>query len=130
MTMNINDISDDKEIKLPFCLIYEPTFLMAIALEKSIDINSLARIREGFVENYFNMEHHKTHPNVLFDFQKRIIDEGHFDAYSHWILMKGDPGGFNTWFESNEGNWDAFIEWFQVNDLRLSEANKFYSAQY
>ncbi|MDA7803072.1 hypothetical protein N8987_00665 [Crocinitomix sp.] len=128
--MNINDISDDKEIKLPFCLIYEPTFLMAIALEKSIDINSLARIREGFVENYFNMEHHKTHPNVLFDFQKRIIDEGHFDAYSHWILMKGDPGGFNTWFESNEGNWDAFIEWFQVNDLRLSEANKFYSAQY
>lgn len=130
MTMNITEISEDKEMKLPFCMIYEPTLLMSVAFAKSIDINSLDNIRTGFVENYYKMGHHKTHPNTLFDYQKQIMDKGHFEAYNHWILMKGDEDAFSTWNDGNKEKWDSFVAWFSENPIDISDTNKFYSGQY
>src|SRR5690606_12333945 len=64
--VNIKEITNTKDMKLPFCMIYEPTLLMSVAFTKAIDINSLDQIRKDFVENYYKMGHDKTHPNVLF----------------------------------------------------------------
>lgn len=130
MTMNISDITEGKEMKLPFCMIYEPTLLMSAAFAKSIDINSLDIIRTDFVENYYKMEHNKTYPNALFDYQKQLLDAGHFEAYNHWILMKGDEDAFTAWKNSNEDKWDGFVTWYTENSIDISDTNKFYSRQY
>jgi len=130
MTMNVNAISDSKNIKLPFCLIFEPTLLMSVALEKNIDINSLDRIRSTFIDNYFNNERDKTYPNVLFSYQKKVKDAGHIEAYNHWILMKGDEDGFNKWQTANKNKWDSFVKWFNDNGLKVDNTNRFYSGQY
>lgn len=130
MTMNVNAISDPKNIKLPFCMVFEPTLLMSIAFEKSIDINSLDKIRSTFIDNYFNNEQDKKYPNVLFSYQKKVKDAGHIEAYNHWILMKGDEDNFDKWQTANKDKWDGFVKWFGDNGLTINETNKFYSGQY
>lgn len=130
MNMNVNATSDPKNIKLPFCMIFEPTLLMSIAFEKNIDINSLDKIRTKFIDNYFNNERDKTYPNVLFSYQKSVKDAGHIEAYNHWILMKGDEDGFDKWQTENTDKWDNFVKWFIENGLKINDTNKFSSGQY
>jgi len=123
--------SKSNEFKLPFGIgAYEPTLMMAMLTEKSIDLNSLNTIRTNFVEKYFEGENDKKYPNVLFQFQKKVKEAGHFEAYNYWILMKGEEDGFTAWYDENTEKWDAFVTWFTANGLQLDENNKFFSGQY
>ena len=79
---------------------------------------------------YYEKEHNKSYPNILFEYQKQVEKAGHLEAYNHWILMKGDEDGFSTWVSENEDKWDKFVEWFTKNSLKLSNKNKFYRNQY
>jgi len=130
MFMDINSFSNSKETKLPFCMVYEPTLLMSIVSEKEINITSLDRIRTTFIENYFKMGHNKTHPNVLFEYNKKILESGHLETYNHWILMKGDEDAFGIWYEANENKWNAFVEWFTENPILIDQDNFFHKDQY
>lgn len=128
---NITDLQDPKNIKLPFGIgVYEPTLMMSLINEKSIDINSLDNIRTNFVETYFKNGYDKKYPNILFEYQNKIIKAGHFEAYNHWILMKGDEEAFRKWYSSNKEKWDNFVKWFKDNLLELDRSNKFFSKQY
>jgi len=129
VVMSAENLVGDK-IKLPFCMLFGQAFIMAIIDVKEIDIHSLDKIRKSFVENYFSMGHNKTYPNVLYDYQDKILKAGHLEAYNHWILLKGDESGFTTWQDANTEKWDAFVKWFTDNKLILDNSNKFYSAQY
>ncbi len=118
-------------MSLPFGIaVYEPTLMMEILPEKNIDINSLDRIRTGFVENYFNNGRDKKYPNVLFDYQNKILKAGHLEAYNHWILMKGDENAFIQWQEANVEKWEKFVSWFNPNRLNVDDKNKFLRTQY
>ena len=130
IVMNADDIIDKDKIKFPFCMVFGQALIMSVIDVKTIDINSLDKIRKGFVENYFKMSHHKTHPNLLFDYQDKLLKAGHLEAYNHWILMKGDEDGFNNWQSANKEKWDSFVKWFTDNRLRVDRENKFYSGQY
>ena len=119
-----------KTVKLPFCMIYEPTLLMSLDFEKEITMHVLDKIRTAFVQNYFKMGHDKTYPNILFDYQDRIQNAGHLEAYNHWILMKGDEDEFNIWELANKEKWTRFIQWFSDNGLQVNASNKFFRGQY
>ena len=130
-SININDLKDPGKIKLPFGVgVYEPTLMMSMLNEKSIDINSLDRIRKNFIENYFKNGYDKKYPNVLFDYQNKVLQAGHLEAYNHWILMKGDEDTFGIWHSSNTEKWDNFVKWFTDNGLEIDNSNRFYSGQY
>ena len=128
--INAKDIINKDNIKLPFCSIFGEDFIMSIIGVQTIDINSLDIIRNNFIEYYFKNKHNKNFPNILFNYQKKIKDAGHFEAYNHWILMKGDEDAFENWYDSNKEKWDDFIKWFSDNGLKLDNSNKFYSKQY
>ena len=130
MTMNVDKLSDPKNITIPFCMIYEPTLLIAVAFEKKIDINSLNQIRKGFVESYFQKDFNKTYPNILFDYQNELLRSGNIEAYNYWILKKGDEVTFTTWQYANKDKWDNFIKWFTSNPIQIDDKHKFYSGQY
>jgi tetratricopeptide (TPR) repeat protein len=130
MTINVNKITDSNKITLPFCMVYEPSLILAVAFEKEIDINSLDRIRNGFLDTYFQKGFNKTHPNILFDYQYELQKSGNFEAYNHWILMKGDEKGFNKWLKLNKDKWDNFVTWFSENKIQIDDTHKFYSGQY
>jgi len=123
-------IADAKDVKMPFSMIYETLLGTAVIPYKSIDINSLDKIRGDFLTNYFQQGNSKTYPNVLFDFQKKVTDAGHSEAYNHWILMKGDEETFKKWAEKNEQKLDDFVAWFKNNKLTLDATHKFLRTQY
>jgi len=122
-------ISTSNLNKLPYSLVYEPTMAIAVARETGIDINSLDRIRQRFLKLYTE-KFTKDYPNVLFTYQNQINQSGNMEAYSHWLLMKGDEDAFNTWMAANQTKWDTFTKWFLANPLKLDDNNKFYRAQY
>jgi len=117
--------------KTPFVkAVYEPTLMLALLNEKNIDLNSLSRIRKYFIESYFHNSTYQTYPNALFDFQYRVVKAGHWDAYSRWILFKGDEAAGNVWVNANKQKWDNFVKWYTKNQLLLDSNYKFYRAQY
>jgi tetratricopeptide (TPR) repeat protein len=130
MTIDAKTLENPKDFKIPFCMVYEPTLLIAVAMEKKIDINSLDRIRKDFVESYFKRGHDKSYPNILFDFQKKLLEAGHLEAYNHWILMKGDEDGFGKWKSKNNEKMESFIKWFTENKLQVDDTHRFYRGQY
>lgn len=130
-TMSINDLKDPNKMKLPYGIgVYEPTLMFSMLSVKTIDLSSLHLIRSNFIDNYFENEHTKNYPNVLFSYQKQIKDAGHLEAYNHWILMKGNEDEFVTWKSNNTEKWDNFVKWFTENHLKIDDATKFYSGQF
>lgn len=129
--MSINAFDDPSNVKLPFgMMIYEPIMMMSTLHEKAIDLNSLDRIRTRFIESYYQGENDKKYPNVLFEYQYKMLKAGHLEAYNHWLLLKGDEEGFEKWKAANEDKWDKFVEWISDNPLKLDSTHKFYSRQY
>ena len=117
--------------KIPFAKsVYEPTLMLALLNEKTVDLNSLSRVRKYFVESFFKTGSYQNYPNVLFDFQYRVLKAGHMDAYNRWILFKGDEAAGNRWVNANRQKWDNFVKWFVKNKLLLDSNYKFYRAQY
>lgn len=121
----VNVSGNTKEVKLPFSLVYEPTLLLSIINEKSIDINSLNNIRTNFLLNYKNFGHNKTHQNVLFDYQNKILENGNLEAYNYWLLSQGDSENFDKWRSTNKEKWDKFVDWFMENPIKIDNTNKF-----
>jgi tetratricopeptide (TPR) repeat protein len=130
MVIIVDQLTDMENMKLPFCMVYETTLLVPVAFTSELDLTGLHGIRQGFIEQYYSMGHDKTHPNVLFDYQKRILDEGHMEAYDHWLLMMGDEDAFTKWQSANEDKWGAFVAWYSNEPLQLDENRKFHRTQY
>lgn len=130
MTMSIDELTSPDKIKLPYCMTYETIMSIAMAFEKNVDINSLTRIRANFLDNYYSMGRNIDYPNALFEYQKKIKDAGQLEAYSHWILMKGNEDGFVAWKDAHKEAYDSFVSWFTANQLELSESNFFVRGQY
>ena len=123
--INVNDLGKDKKFKMPFPMVYEPTLLISITGEKSIDLNSLNNIRQSFLKNYKTFGHNKTNPNVLFDYQNKIAESGNFEAYNYWLLSNGDKENFDKWMIINKEKWDKFVNWFTDNKIKIDDSNKF-----
>jgi len=125
---NVIHVSDDitiTSLKMPFGVgVYEPTLLLSLIGIKEVNMHTLSEVRSRFIDNYRQKGYDKRYPNVLFDYQKKVKDAGHIDAYTHWILMQGDKYEFANWQMVNEEKWNKFIEWFSENPIVINEENK------
>jgi tetratricopeptide (TPR) repeat protein len=131
INLSLNDLKNPEELKLPFgSMIYEPVLLLAIAGEKEINPISLERIRKRFAMLYFENNHFKKYPNILFSYHKTLAENDLFEAYSMWITREGDGEIFNSWVESNGEKWDKFADWFNANPFPVSLENYFVRGQY
>ncbi|MFN8309843.1 MAG: tetratricopeptide repeat protein [Chitinophagales bacterium] len=128
---NVMNFDKRHKVKLPFgtgC--YEMLTMLSCLSEKSVNMASLDRVRTRFIDEYQKKNWRADYPNVLFDYQRKIQQAGHLEAYNHWILMKGDEEAFKTWREQNDEKWTAFAKWFNDNMLKLDNQHKFYRGQY
>lgn len=115
-----------EDVQFPLCAIFGKNFIMAVIGEKNIDLNSLSRIREKFIENYFK-EDYKHYPNVLFQYQKEMAETGVFNAYNHYLFQIGAEKEFDHWLETNRDEYDAFVAWYTAaeNSIEVTHENKF-----
>jgi tetratricopeptide (TPR) repeat protein len=131
INLSVNDLKHLEQFKLPFGpMIYETTLMMSINDEKNIDLNSLNRIRDNFIYNYYDRKHNIKYPNALFDYNKKIKESGHLEAYNYWLLSSGDINNFALWKESNNDKWEKFLNWYNDNRIILDADHKFTRDQY
>ena len=116
--------------KTDFGSMYEALFLLSTIGEKRIQLNSLDRIRTKFLTMYFESDRSIKYPNVLFDYQKKVMDAGHLETYNKWIVSKGMSDDFDEWKAINKDKWQAFLIWIVQNPLKLDANHKFWSGQY
>jgi tetratricopeptide (TPR) repeat protein len=111
-------------------LIHHPNFCLAYAFlvqncnhEKyyQLDLANLSSLRENTLELYYLLNLNIIYQEPLFEFQKVVFEQGHFEAYNHWLMMIGNPEEFGLWKESNTEKWSAFVQWFNRFQLQFPE---------
>ena len=78
----------EKDKKLPLCMIFGGNFILGLTNQNEINLNSLSAIRQSFIKFHFE-KFAKDYPNILFDYQKKMMDNKVFDAYNHYIFQMG-----------------------------------------
>ncbi|MDZ4746196.1 MAG: tetratricopeptide repeat protein [bacterium] len=129
-TMTANELSNAPKNKISFETVYKSIHLQCLANESEINLSSVNRMRKSFIERYFGSGFDKSHPNILFDYQKRVLDAGHFEAYNYELLKSGNQEEYETWKAANPRKNQEFAVWTAINPLVLDEQHKFYRLQY
>lgn len=108
--------------------VYEPTLILSLIGKEEINLATLNEIRSHFIDLYMK-EEYEDFPIVLFDFQKKIKDAGHFEAYNYWLLLYGNEEEFDTWLsdEENTEKLRQYTQWYNENleKLVINQENKF-----
>ncbi len=116
--------------RLPFCMVFEGSLITAVLDAKTVNVETLTRMRTSFIRNYYKSGYDTTHPNILFSYHRTMIDAGQFEAYNRWLFMKADEDGFKEWKSANEKKWTDFVAWKVNNPLVISEESSLYVRQY
>jgi len=132
----VNTISIDKnKLQIPFPISFGlmMTSGAATALgakDKELSLSSVNNIRSTFIKLWYDQNKNKQYPNVLFDYNKLLVDQDVFEAYNYWLFMKGNEAEFSKWKDVNKQKWDKFVSWFTENQIKLNDKNKLISSQY
>lgn len=134
-TRNVITINPNSKNVIPFSMMYELTMtvglpLKAFSKDKKGFIEMVSDVRTTFINNWFDKKSNIDYPNVLFDYHKKLIDKGYFEAYNYWLLMKGNEDETEAWIDKNKTKWDEFKKWFADNSMEIKESNKFYKDRY
>ncbi len=128
----------EEKDQLPFQVAYNDAFgkvftkwIEADSTSKEVaGIQELTSLRSKFTKHWFKYERYAPYPNILLDWHQTIIKEGHFEAYTYWLLMNGDIPAFEAWIETHKSEFGAFMTWFKKNPLKLHQHKKFHRLQY
>ncbi len=121
--LNIGSIKKVGDFKIPFSIIYELVLSTATIGVHSVDMPSVCRIRENFVNAWYGDDPawYKSFSPPVFDYQRKVTEAGHFEPYTWWLLMKGDEDAFREWRADNGEKYDAFVEWFGENPITFGQ---------
>lgn len=126
--INADINSKSNEIKLPLCAIFDKNLILGVVLQKQINLNSLSEIRTSFINSYFKNDF-KEYPNVLFQYQKTLLDAGFLEVYNHYLFQMGSKAEFDSWQAANKDQLDKFTAWYTKpeNGLKINKDNIYLS---
>lgn len=133
--LSASDLTGSKKSILPFRMMYGMDFIVGMGIyqisgKPGFNISYLYRCREFFLDRWFKEKRDKEFPNHLLAYQKKIKDNGHFEAYNYWLFMMGDEKEFDEWHQKNENKFKAFAEWYNANPMIIDKLNYFMRTQY
>ena len=124
-------LEDEKNTKLPFQVLFDMNFAAGLGdYFEEMSIENIYKLKKAFINTWFEGKYNEQYENVLFDWQKKIIEAKHFEAYCYWLLNLGNPKEFDNWLRKNEQKFRQFIVWMGKHHLQFDEKNKFYKLQY
>lgn len=119
---------DTKLVYLAFPGIYEgaigiPLFeLYKEKAELTLNIPQLAFIRKGLVDAYFAVTDNIFGNSMyLLEYQKQVIDAGHWDAYNYFLFGYTYPEEFDKWYATNKSKYTDFVSWYNNHTFRLGD---------
>ncbi|MGH1386593.1 tetratricopeptide repeat protein [Kordia sp.] len=126
IVIDAKSLEDGGDLKLPLCAIFGKHFVLGMFGMEKVNSESIAKMRASFIERFFE-EDYKQYSNVLFDYQKKLLDAGLLETYTRYILQMGDSKGFNEWAIANERKLNKFTDWYldKENYMEVTQKNKF-----
>ncbi|WP_158538481.1 tetratricopeptide repeat protein [Chitinophaga skermanii] len=109
---------------------YEPTFAVGTTPFKQINAATLYEIRLHVLNTYYEKGYDKKYNDVLFDYQRKILNAGHFEAYNYWLFSGGGDDELENWVDAHKSKWNEFIEWFKANPLKVDTDHYFSRSKY
>lgn len=91
--------------------------------KRFLDLATLIEVRKDFIRRFYNEE--KDFDNILFKYQKQLIDNGLFEAYNYWLFAYGNSKEASSWINSHKSQWNQFNSWFQNHPLPVDSSNVF-----
>lgn len=128
-----NDDTDPlikKNTLLAFSGVYEGCLTTALTLDNTkykdpadvLTLSGLTQIRRGAVETYYNITDNLFGNSMyLLEFQKAVIDAGHWDAYNAYIFLPAFPDEAGKWFVDHSKESEAFINWCNDSPFKLDK---------
>lgn len=114
----INISADTSVVRIPLPISYEMATLKSMApLHPTvIDLPTLSKIRQGVI-NHFKENLNGYYDVSILDFQRRVLDSGHWEAYNMWLMQEGEPEGFDKWSRQDSATtrFKAFARWYSEN---------------
>lgn len=90
--------------------------------EFTCDIPQLISIRKGLVEIYFSDFHNLYGDSMyLLEFQKQVIDAGHWEAYNYYIFGPHFPEEYGTYISTHRREFEAFAKWYNKSPYSLGD---------
>lgn len=87
-----------------------------------LTLRGLTNLRRVAVETYYNITDNLYGNSMyLLEFQKSVIDTGHWDAYNAYILMPAFPDEAGKWFDDHKQELDAFLQWYTKSQFKLDK---------
>ncbi|WP_295127708.1 tetratricopeptide repeat protein [uncultured Chitinophaga sp.] len=91
-----------------------------------IEPEGLVMLRTRFLLDWYNFYSLK-YPFALFDFQRKLLKEGMFEAYNQWIFGPvSNQSDYKAWTGTHKQEYDAFMQYQRNNPLKL-RASEFYN---
>lgn len=113
---------------IPFEMLYELEILKSSAVDKlksekrdTITISDFIEIRKVAANAYKDWENR--YPNYLFEYQKKVIDAGYFEAYTMDLFKDVYADEYKAYVanEENQKTLDAYKAWITKNPFEPNE---------
>lgn len=99
----------------------------------SLDAFSLHRlneIRKRFIEVWIDKGYNTKYQNALYDFHKRMLDEGYFELYNYSSFSRGAIEEYDTYYDKHKTNIKSFNKWIDKNYLTMTNKNSIFRTLY
>lgn len=91
-----------------------------------IEPQSLVMLRTRFLLDWYNFYALKF-PYALFDFQRKMLRDGMFEAYNQWLFgPSANAADYKAWTSLHKTEYDSFTKWQRDHPLKLKD-EQFYN---
>ncbi len=85
-------------------------------------VRQLMEIRKGMVETYYSVTDNLYGNSMyLLEYQKQVIDAGHWEAYNYFIFGMYYPDEYSHWCDTHVREIKAFAKWYGNTPFRLGD---------
>ena len=119
------------DVREPYGAVYEAAMQAAAGGERSVDLESLNRIRSRWIDEGLKKLDEGANTVLKYDNQivvpfleylRSVRDAGHLEAYNYWVLREGNKTAFGLWVNDNRQKFNDFMKWFEHNRLKIADA--------
>lgn len=125
----VGDYNPQKASEAPFRISFQQIANQSYSTNESTNFEEIVSFRIEFISQWFERGFNELYPNPLFDYHKKLLDNGHLEAYSYLMLSSGDNAAYMDWLNRNSVQVQEFIVWWSENPIDLKK-NKFTSSIY
>ncbi len=124
MTQALADLESERKSRKPSASEFADAYKASMGKQTSvvmtgIDPETLVMVRTRFLLDWFNFSGVKF-PYALFDYQRTLLKEGLFDAYTQWIFGPvSNQSAFKAWTNLHKSEYDAFLQYQRSHPLKL-----------